>query len=1156
MPLTLADFWKRCLASGLTDTSMPRQWAASYAQDHQSTPPTDPLKLAKWLVKTKRLLPFQASSLIQGSPDITDSGDGNSPPRIPKLRIAPITQSQDKPPEAFPGWLGVTRDATEDSSGSSSKKPRSGVLWQVDPRRLRPEDGDRLRQLANARHPGLPALELVALPGGPLGHRAVSIPVDQEIDCVGLFAPLPAGQSLGEALKSQSKWPIDRIVALVKSIATPLQISSLTVRTSTPAFTVDHVWLPQKKSPILWIDPVEHLASGVTDSPATVRQTESRLLYAAPELFQPMSPNPALGSVADERSTVYALGCLGYRLRTGNHAFSAAKEEQIRSRQINFNPPELAEAMEKGAAGDPFFRVIAYAMNKDVGSRFATIENFIAALNATVPAEEEVAEEDAPVQVKKPTPAKVESKPVEPVKEKPAPKAKPIVASEAKPTASLKAKPTVASKAKTPAKIATKRPAAESPGKVVKPTAAPPSPKAPEPRSVEPAAQPAAQPAIQPAVEPKIEPEIEPEIAVQPPAVPPVAEAAATIAVAEAAATVAVAATSLPASVTHAAPSQDAAYVAPAARKRPSRRRTTWFVLHSLWIPIFLLIVINALHDPSANRPVAKRVRPPIPAVIPSVSGTRPKPPPIKPTLQPKPEPLDTTTTSSIEVVDNEQMLWAPPSLTTESGQPGTAPEKPPIPATALLPPGPAAVVTIDYPNLIATGLRDTFDPEIAPVLSALTKRIGVPLDDVRLIAMAWFPGVDGIPSVAVAVHLKTPKPVSDLEKLWEASEAMGKGGVKLFAGDDPDGFAYYPSSLSTNPIFDSSETDAGGESDGKTLVTAFAVGTIDQITDVAEVEGAAVLLPRQLEELWKHAEPTDAIALLTQPNFLVADARGWVNGLAPPLMDWIRSTLIPECGGILLRVATAENRSSYVEARLATAPGMSPTKLRSKIGDRLDQAPGSADDFLVTREVDPSWRLLASRLPTMWAFASDQTRSMIVDREVVFNTYLPPMALPQLTLATLLASNTNAMTAVAGVVPAGEKLTLDQMLDRPMSITFGQESLQFAVDNITTEFGDDLPKGNQLPPVEIIGSDLQLMGITQNQQIRDFSKKDVPLRTVLTDLVLGANPDRTATGPDDPKQALVWVVFGEGAETKIFITTREASKGKYDLPREFQTKP
>ena len=47
-------------------------------------------------------------------------------------------------------------------------------------------------------------------------------------------------------------------------------------------------------------------------------------------------------------------------------------------------------------------------------------------------------------------------------------------------------------------------------------------------------------------------------------------------------------------------------------------------------------------------------------------------------------------------------------------------------------------------------------------------------------------------------------------------------------------------------------------------------------------------------------------------------------------------------------------------------------------------------------------------------------------------------------------------------------------------------------------------------------------MGITQNQQIRDFAKTDIPLRKVLTDLLVGANPDKTATGPTDPEAGLV----------------------------------
>jgi len=284
---------------------------------------------------------------------------------------------------------------------------------------------------------------------------------------------------------------------------------------------------------------------------------------------------------------------------------------------------------------------------------------------------------------------------------------------------------------------------------------------------------------------------------------------------------------------------------------------------------------------------------------------------------------------------------------------------------------------------------------------------------------------------------------------------------------------------------------------------------------------------------------------------------------LAPPLIPWVRQNLIPACSGLLIRLAAvppsrdegAEDGppSTYLEFRLATAPGTDPAVLTGKVRNQLMSAPEQAEDFFVTRDVDSSWRLLASRLPAMWAFLTAQTRSGMVQRHAVFNAYLPPTALPQVTLATLLAANTPPGAADEAVAsdPA-TKLTVAQMLDRPMSISFDQESLQFAVETIAQQFAEDLPPGNTMPEIEIIGGDLQKMGITQNQQIRDFSKRDLPLRTVLTDLLLGANPDRTATGPKDPKQALIWVLVGEGDEAEIRVTTRQAAKGQYDLPEEF----
>jgi hypothetical protein len=55
---------------------------------------------------------------------------------------------------------------------------------------------------------------------------------------------------------------------------------------------------------------------------------------------------------------------------------------------------------------------------------------------------------------------------------------------------------------------------------------------------------------------------------------------------------------------------------------------------------------------------------------------------------------------------------------------------------------------------------------------------------------------------------------------------------------------------------------------------------------------------------------------------------------------------------------------------------------------------------------------------------------------------------------------------------------------------------------------------------------------------------------------VLGANPDKTAAGPKDPKQSLIWVIVDDPANPgtpEIMITTRQAAQNKgYELPSEF----
>jgi hypothetical protein len=251
-----------------------------------------------------------------------------------------------------------------------------------------------------------------------------------------------------------------------------------------------------------------------------------------------------------------------------------------------------------------------------------------------------------------------------------------------------------------------------------------------------------------------------------------------------------------------------------------------------------------------------------------------------------------------------------------------------------------------------------------------------------------------------------------------------------------------------------------------------------------------------------------------------------------------------------------------YGELRLvpggtATAPG-----LLHLLQQQAAELPQWSESFVVQSDVAPSWRALAIRLPQYFRAVNEQTRYGISQSLPTANFYLPAAAAPQVALATLLAlaasaPTTGTVAAVAATPPQREAMSIDQLLDTKLSISFEQESLEFAVAMIGEEFAGSLPEGATGPKITIIGGDLEKSGITQNQQVRDFQMRDVPLREVLTRLVSGANPDRTVTSPTEEKQSLVWVV-DPGATPQapaLLITTRPQAAAKgYALPREFST--
>ena len=91
------------------------------------------------------------------------------------------------------------------------------------------------------------------------------------------------------------------------------------------------------------------------------------------------------------------------------------------------------------------------------------------------------------------------------------------------------------------------------------------------------------------------------------------------------------------------------------------------------------------------------------------------------------------------------------------------------------------------------------------------------------------------------------------------------------------------------------------------------------------------------------------------------------------------------------------------------------------------------------------------------------------------------------------------------------------------------------------------------------MGADLQLNGITRNQQIAQFQADGQSIAEILTQIVMRANPVTTVTDPAENDQKLIWVIAPDPVDPKrriLLITTRDAAAREgYKLPGPFQPK-
>jgi hypothetical protein len=315
---------------------------------------------------------------------------------------------------------------------------------------------------------------------------------------------------------------------------------------------------------------------------------------------------------------------------------------------------------------------------------------------------------------------------------------------------------------------------------------------------------------------------------------------------------------------------------------------------------------------------------------------------------------------------------------------------------------------------------------------------------------------------------------------------------------------------------------------------------------ELLDSEGQAPPLVRDVENLAAHAHGDRAVIVIVAPKFLEASGNELLTYEATPLHEVLHALVAADTTAIALSAHWDDN--FFTELRATPTLNLSPRRLAVKLHERIAAAPNAIEETVLASPWHPHARKILARFPAMLRALARYSRPGEDDGQAVVRAYLPPMAGHNLLMAAeLLLTQPRAGESVTATEPStvAKPSNVEERLAATTSLSFSKDSLERALELLAEDIG-----------VEIVlqGADLQLDGITKNQSLA-LDLQDRPAGEILLEILLRANPDRTATGPGDPRQKLVYVIQpGQaGGPERIIVTTRTAAeKRKWPLPGVF----
>jgi hypothetical protein len=313
------------------------------------------------------------------------------------------------------------------------------------------------------------------------------------------------------------------------------------------------------------------------------------------------------------------------------------------------------------------------------------------------------------------------------------------------------------------------------------------------------------------------------------------------------------------------------------------------------------------------------------------------------------------------------------------------------------------------------------------------------------------------------------------------------------------------------------------------------------------ELLTAPALPAPKMERLIKASDDQRLVNLLCAPSALFANGPRLIPSQAQ-LFKTLEQALGYDTEALSLSLHLI-GPDFFTELKFRPSSGQVPAQAAKLYRDKLKAWEGGMNEFINTilpKNPQPFAFSLLMKLPRRIGKFVEYTRTGEEQGLVLVRTYLNADAGEHLVLGGELAlayagmaaggeqtSGTSSAADTTLAAPAGN--TVAEKLQKKMSLAFARDTLEKSMEMLATEIG---------VPIEILGGDLQLEGITKNQSF-SLEEKDKTAEQILLAIFAKANPDGKLVYIIKPKEP--------GGADMIFITTRGAAEKRKDqLPQIF----